>query len=152
LSKLGLWALVLLAFPVICGLVTGCAKRYDWFGRALSKVNIQTIHPVESAWDFAFGRPKECLVRVKLKSGEELFGWYGRSSLTSSDAEERDIFLQQVWIDENGRLSPQKGSLGIWVARDEISWIKFYSPSEVANESTIEPNAQQPIRIRTGAA
>jgi len=108
----------------------------EWFG-------LSTAKRTSEAWTWIWGelsRNKEGRwVKVILKGdGGAYLGAFGTNSLVSSDAQIRDIYLEQKWeLDAEGQ--PLAGNIpnnGVWISGNEISSVEFYPvPKEGADGS-----------------
>lgn len=119
------WFLLLFVGPATLGFLLGLNVRKGWTKKLLSKVHLNTIHPVNSAWDWRFGECEECWVLVVLKNGTRWAGYLGQKSFMSSDPVERDIYIQQVYeIGEENKWTPRTS--GVWIAHGEIQTLEFW--------------------------
>lgn len=100
-----------------------------------SKLKIKTIDPIDTAWDWLFLKSEPLIVKITLKDDTEICGWYAEDSFASSDASERDIYIQSVYkTDENGEHQIDPDSRGIYIFGDSIKHIKLIQPTEVQYE------------------
>lgn len=110
------------------GIGTGLLRRFDGVGWVCGRLGLSTVHPFQTAWDRAFMRSKGCLVRVTFKDGTNRYGVYGSKSLVSTEASERDIYLEQAYCQAaDGGLEQEIGTLGIWIPHSEVECVRFYS-------------------------
>jgi len=111
--------------PALIGLALGLNIRKGWTQRILGKVGINTIHPVDSAWDFRFGSCGRCWVQVTLKDGTEWAGLFGSGSFASTDSSERDIYIEQVYsVDDEGAWVSRTS--GVLLSGDQVQSIEFW--------------------------
>jgi hypothetical protein len=83
-------------------------------------------HPVAKPWDFVFQQRKQYWVIVYLKNGEQIGGKFSSKSFASSAPAEEQIYLEEVWLVENGVLQRAvKESAGVLVVASEISRVEF---------------------------
>jgi hypothetical protein len=94
----GLW--VLLLFVAVPAAV---AFGVSWWERRKSPA---AFRATPTAWDHMFRDRGSCFVRVRLKDGTWVGGWYGTRSFATSYPEARELFLQSAW-----RMNPDGGFL-----------------------------------------
>lgn len=87
------------------------------------RFNIQ----IPTAWDWYFSQRPICLVRIYLKDGNEIIGYFGESSYATSFPNDGNIYLEQVYVkNEKNELIASEGSSGILISKDSYSLIEFY--------------------------
>ncbi len=101
----------------------------------LGLVRISAAHSVDSGWNEAFSREGAPMIRVTLRDGRVVGGYFGQGSLAGYSEHAQDLFIAERWS-----LDPQTGwfqeravgTAGVWMARGEIVSIEFYerSPDE----------------------
>lgn len=114
----------------ILGIVLGLLKKYNVLRYILDKVGFNVSHPTETAWEYLFSKQKSSYVIILLNDDTKVYGWYSSKSFTSSDFEERDIYIEQFY-DENWNLVD--GNKGIYIAKDQIKTINFYKGADEEN-------------------
>ena len=125
----GAWFGILFIFPALLGASLGLNVRKGWTKWLLTKAKINTVHPVNVAWDWRFGECKECWVLVVLKNETKWAGFLGERSFMSSDPSERDIFIEKVYeIDGKTDVWTARDS-SVWIAHGEIQTIEFWPAS-----------------------
>jgi hypothetical protein len=85
-----------------------------------------------------------------LKDGHQVRGLFGSNSFASSEAEERDLFLQRRFEDDSWK--PIPGSDGILIMGSEIKHVEFIYDSRngslstqmLSNSSGCSPASSQP--------
>lgn len=94
--------------PIAFGLLLGAINRRDWFHRILRRLGIAMVHPIPSAWDWRFYEYREgTFVLITMDDGSRIGGRLGPKAFASSDPEERDIYLDEIWdFDEDGEWQP----------------------------------------------
>jgi hypothetical protein len=88
------------------------------------------FHPVPTAWDWTFNNRTSCFVRVRLKSGVWVGGWYGTvGSCASAFPSMADLFLEASYeINADGSFGPRViGSRGLYIRM--MTW-RFLSSSK----------------------
>jgi hypothetical protein len=102
--------------------------------RALERLKISVSHRTPSSWDYAWEDGEPCLVVATLRGGEVVGGYYGPKSHSGYGAQHRDLFLEERWevvtVDGATRLEPTTGSLGVWLAADDIVAVERYGVSD----------------------
>lgn len=133
------WVLLLITTMIMAltiGVVIGVAKQKWIVGWLFSKLNINLIHPTQSAWDYCFfTKQKGSFVIVTLKDDSKIFGWYSECSFSSSDYEERDIYIEKEYrIDSNDQWEIDLESDGVYIPKDNIKAIEFKKGADDRNE------------------
>lgn len=122
------WFAVIFIGPGAVGLLLGLNIRKGWSKWLVNKLGINTIHPVNCAWDWRFGQCEEGWVIAKLKDGTTWGGYLGTNSFMSSDTAERDIFIESVYsVSEGSEWEPRSSS--VWIAHGEIQSLEFLPKS-----------------------
>lgn len=102
--------------------------------KTLEALKISTSHRTPSSWDYAWEDGEPCLVVATLRDGKVVGGYYGPKSHSGYGAQHRDLFLEERWdvveVDGATRLEPTDGSLGVWLAADDIVVIERYGVSD----------------------
>jgi hypothetical protein len=111
----------------VTGFLIGIVRNKEWIRKIFSKIKIQIEHPIPTAWDYKFSKTKDLRwVIVSLSNGEVIYGKYCTQSLSSSDASNRDLYLEEVYIYEEGKpWFRVEGTDGIWISANEIKFIEF---------------------------
>jgi Family of unknown function (DUF6338) len=80
-----------------------------------------------TAWDGLFRDRSECLVRIQLKSGGWVGGWYSTSSWASSFPQPADLYLQAQYVMRaDGTFGPLlPGTGGVYVNGSEIEVLEI---------------------------
>ncbi|MFN4282810.1 MAG: DUF6338 family protein [Alphaproteobacteria bacterium] len=130
------WAWVILAGPVLLGGLLGYLSQKDVVHRFLQKIGLRPIHGVPTSWDWRFSQLTAHWILITLKDGSSVSGWFGEKSFASSDSEERDIYVEQVYeINDQGKWQRAAVGKGILIAANEIKFIELWPPEEKQNES-----------------
>ena len=104
----------------------GVVKQQGFIERLLAKIKVNKIHPVPTAWDYYFSKQEESWIIVTLKNGKTIYGKFSEHSFASSDAEERDLYIEKTYnIKKDMTWVEDDKSNGILVAKDEIETIEF---------------------------
>ncbi|VXC94792.1 conserved membrane hypothetical protein [Pseudomonas sp. 8Z] len=113
------YAFVLFVAPIIWVLLWSWLRTRELFQK-------NAPHPVAKPWDFVFQQRKQYWVIVYLKSGEQIGGKFSTKSFASSAPADEQIYLEEVWLVENGVLQRAvKESAGVLIGASEISHIEF---------------------------
>lgn len=118
---------VTVAGAIICSTVIGLIKQHRLIYRIAQNLKITVIDPTPTAWDFRLFTPSGSFVLVTLTDGKEVQGWFGGNSFASSDPQERDIFIEKVFLKSNDSETwvdnPEND--GIYISKDMIKYIEF---------------------------
>jgi hypothetical protein len=129
------WELILVSFaiifvaPILLGAIISFLRESDRAKGFLGRFT--TIDPTPSAWDFAFKRGGPYLVRVKLKDGERVGGFFGPESFASAYPERQELFLEEAWhLDAEGEfVSPIADSDGLMVHAETTEIVELMQAS-----------------------
>lgn len=130
------WALlVLLVVPVLAGSVLAhatVAERPRWLVSSVRFSGLAHHMQTPDAWTWHFGNGQPAYVRVTLKDGTRLLGYFGMRSLASTATASRDLYLQRQFSNDKakafGPVVPR--TAGVWINGDEIAFIEFFGPRE----------------------
>lgn len=128
LSSLCHWILLVLVSLIgstIIGIVIAVIKQKQIIDRLLYKLKVNTIHSTPTAWDYYFSKQESGFVIITLIDDSKLFGWYSSGSFTSSDPEERDIYVEKAYKVENEQWKLDEQSAGFYIPKDQIKVIEF---------------------------
>lgn len=127
------WLGLLFIGPAILGGVIGLNARQGWTRSLLAKLKINTSHPIDSAWDWRFSGCETCWVLAVLKDGTKWAGYLGDGSFMSTDADERDLYIDRVYEIGSENVWTAKGS-GVWIATGELQSLEFWPTKEEAHD------------------
>ncbi|WP_226961634.1 MULTISPECIES: DUF6338 family protein [Streptomyces] len=118
----GLWGLVLLiAVPALAAGLVSWWERRRWRAR---------YRGTPTAWDHMFRARGSCFVRVRLKDGTWVGGWYGGRSYATSYPHPPELFLESAWrMRADGsfdRRTPH--TAGLRVLGEDLDLLEFLSP------------------------
>lgn len=127
-----LWLFVFFLAPLTLGLLLGFVWQRDIHRRLASKIGIRITHPIPNSWDYMFGSIIEpAWLLVTLTDERQVAGFFGTRSFASSDVNERDIFVEQVYkVDSAGAWHPDDPGKGLWIPQREIKLITIWQRSE----------------------
>lgn len=122
---------ILFVAPVGLAVIVEFLRRSGIVRGVLRRVT--TIDPTPRAWDFAFQEGGPFFVRLKLRDGEMVAGFFGEGSFASAYPEQGDLFLEEAWrVDENGAfIERAPGTAGMMVPQDSIELVELLQPREV---------------------
>lgn len=109
-------------------------KLRPWF---LKRAGIDPGHGVPAGWEQLFLESpgaeagRGLMLRVTLDDGRVVGGYFGEKSLAGYTAHTRDLFLEERWVldEEDWFDGPVEGSLGLWIAENQIHSVEAYTPS-----------------------
>lgn len=137
------WALLVLVTilgAVIIALLVAVTKQKNLVGKAFNMVNIDTIHSIPTAWDYIFVKREAGFITVSLIDGSKINGWYSSKSFTSSETDERDLFIEEQYNDDWTQIVENKG---VYIARNQIKTIEFLKgEEEMSNNNPTDKNNQ----------
>jgi hypothetical protein len=141
-AYLGLALLGLLILPLA---VAETSRRWSRSRRvrpwALKKLDIDLGHSVPSAWEQLFGGSRGALerrgllLRVTLKDGRIVGGFFGDASLAGYTEDRRDLFIEERWsLNHNDWFeAPVPASRGVWLSDEQIQSVEAYVPPEATS-------------------
>lgn len=119
---------------IITGSIIGLIKHFELPRKLFGLFKIKMNHPVPTAWDYIFNKKEECFVTVTLKSGKTVSGNFFCNSFASSEATERDLYIEKIYdVDDNENWNEVPRSLGMYISKDEIETIEFFTMEEIEN-------------------
>ena len=108
--------------------VIGVIKQKSVIERLFNKIGVNKIHPAPTAWDYYFSKQEESWIVVTLKNGKTIYGKFSEHSFSSSDAEERDLYIEKTYIIKDDLTwEEDEKSKGILIAKEEIETIEFFT-------------------------
>ena len=89
-----------------------------------------------TAWDGLFRDLPECLIRVRLKSGIWVGGWYSTSSWAASYPNANDLYLEKQYSMSSVGLfgAPLDGSGGVYISGADIEVLEIINPGQSDEE------------------
>lgn len=131
--QIGKWsasALEYVVIPLIFGALLGLETFFDAATRFWSKIGIQPVHHVPTAWDYAFSRlQRGTYVIVTLTDGSQVSGVYGAGSFSSSSKDERDILIDDVWEVEEGVWTRAPAPKSVLLCGKDIRTVELFKGS-----------------------
>ncbi len=127
------WLLLILV-SLLCssliGIVFAFVKQKQFVAKVLSRCQLKTSHSVPTAWDYIFSEQNEMFVIITLKDDKQIFGWYSTNSFTSSDPDERDMFVEKIYDYNDGEWLVDDYNQGCYISKDQIKFIEFKKGAE----------------------
>jgi hypothetical protein len=135
-----IWVFVYLLGPFLAGVLLGVVWQNNLARWVFGKIGIRLIHHIPNSWDYMFDSIREpSWILVTLAEGGEVAGYFGTKSFASSDIEERDLFLEQVYkVSENGDWVADDRGKGVWLARERIKLITVWRERPVGSQEDVE--------------
>lgn len=129
-----IWKLLVLAVAVLVVIpfVISNAARL-WQGsevrpKVLGRARISLAHSTPSGWDHYFATSSFAYLRVTLRDGRVVGGYYGPESFAGYSDQKQDLYLEHRWeLDDDDWFTRQaEGTRGVWLARESIVSVEFY--------------------------
>jgi hypothetical protein len=130
-ARAAIWIMLILGGPALFGLLLGIAAQKEWTNWIGDKLNLNIVHVIPTAWDWRFSKVPRggMFIMVTLKNGDQVAGLFGSNSFASSDAGERDLFIEEEYIvSEDGRWEARSERVGILICQQEVKYIEFWQP------------------------
>jgi hypothetical protein len=94
--------------------------------------------PHITSFDYYFDRKEPVFVRLRLKNGEVIGGYFGNKSYASGYPTEGDLYLEAVYSiseDDDKFLEPIEGTDGLLITKDEYCYMELLSVPKPNEES-----------------
>ena len=129
-ASLPVWVWGFLQFfllPCAIAMAIVVFDQREWFYSINDHFKLRLAHHIPAAWDYAFGNLRDArYVIVKLNDGTKYAGKYGRASFASSNREERDLLLDEVWkLNETGDWAVIEPKRAVLLCGRDISWVEI---------------------------
>jgi hypothetical protein len=112
--------------PVIFGGAYEHLLQKDSLGKLLSYFGLEILKPSLTGWDHKFSKIKGgAWIRVTFKDRSRVVGWFGSSSLASGEQKERDIYIEQVWVEASDKWKSVPRTDGMIIKGGDIKHIEF---------------------------
>jgi hypothetical protein len=132
--------LLILVGPAIFGFVLGLAAQKEWTSWLADKLDLSIVHVIPAAWDWRFSKVPRggMFVMVTLTSGERVAGFFGSNSFASSDAGERDLYIEEEYtVIDQGTWEARTEKVGILISAKEIKYVEFWNPQPPAEALSV---------------
>lgn len=130
------WVFLVLVGPAVFGFILGVAAQREYFTRLANWLGFTVVHIIPAAWDWRFSSISRdgIFVMVTLTSGERVAGYFGSNSFASSDAGERDLYIEEEYtVTDEGVWEARRESVGLLISAREIRYIEFWNPQRGEN-------------------
>lgn len=129
--ELDAWVIAFLeyaAVPIAIGLFLAYAVQGEWDYKIADKMRLQLAHHIPASWDYTFEIIKSgAYLLVTLKDDSTVRGRYAGESFSSTNKDERDLLLSQVWeVDGFGVWSEATPKRSILLCGGDIRFIEIY--------------------------
>lgn len=126
--------LILFVSPIVLGLMARWLARNERVQCVLSAFGFILQRFIPTSWDFKFEKEAPCWIIVRLRDGSSVCGFFGNRSFAGDDPEERDLYIEAVFVPrDGGHWQPVADTGGILIKANEISTIEFKTICEVTN-------------------
>ena len=124
-------ALLIIVFPAVIGIVIGLGVQKEWLYSLLRKLRLEPVHGIPSAWDWKFMASRAQWITVYLNEGGEVLAKYDADCFVSTDPNERDLYISNVYRWVEGKSEPEKDERveGLLLKGDSIDRIEFHPPN-----------------------
>ncbi len=82
-------------------------------------------------------------IEITLMDDKKKYGLYSCESFTSSDPEERDIFVEQSYRVEDGQWIPDLPKKGFYIPKNQIKMIEFLFENHNPQNGIDDKNGEQ---------
>ena len=127
-----IWTTIILISPVVLGIVAGFVSEKELVRKALQKLGFNPAHIIPTGWDYRFSKTMgDSWITVTLKDSAVIHGKFGPKSFASSDASDRDLYIEEVYtISDTNEWGIVPGTDGVLIRGDQIQYIEFQKESE----------------------
>ncbi|WP_071799067.1 DUF6338 family protein [Natronohydrobacter thiooxidans] len=133
INSLAFYAEILVC-PVVLGILFGRFAGSGTVGFVLRRLSMPGTHPIAEAYDFAFaGGKSKGFVILTYSDDTVIFGYFGDQSLAASDDKRSDIFLEALYVVEDGQWRMASPPRAAWISLAGIRSIEFLKSEENTN-------------------
>ena len=130
INSLSFYAEILVC-PVILGVIFGRFAGSGTVGFVLRRLSMPGTHPIAEAYDFAFaGGKQKGFVILTYADDTVIYGYFGDPSLAAADDRRSDIYLEALYVVENGQWQVASPPRAAWISLAGIRSIEFLKPEE----------------------
>ncbi len=124
-----IWATIILISPLVLGIIIGIISEKQYVRIILQKIGLTPAHMIPTGWDYWFSKAVgDNWIIVTLKDDTIIPGKFGSRSFASSDPNDRDLYLEEVYsISEENEWVITPGTGGILINGDQIKYIEFFN-------------------------
>jgi Family of unknown function (DUF6338) len=123
--RITMWLLLLGVGPLLFGSLLGIVASFGIVKKLISFLGISVVHPMPTAWDYKLSKSEQQFVFVTLKNGTRFAGRYGGKSFASSEPNERDLYLEEIYDWSGSSQWKTREGSGVWLTGSEIQSIEF---------------------------
>lgn len=125
-------SLVFILSGIVTGVIIALLKKYNVLGKLLNVLKIESTNPIPTAWDYVFSKYESYWVEVEVSSGKQIRGLFSNMSYASSEYDNRDIYLEELYEkkSDNSVWEKVERTKGVWISSSDIKHIKFYKLEE----------------------
>lgn len=106
--------------------VIGLIQQKQLIRKVLAHFKVYILHSIPNSWDYCFSKNQPTWLIVTLVDGGIIYGQFSTKSFASSDAEERDLYIEKIYsIDDNNTWIEIEGIDGIYIPKEQIKTIEF---------------------------
>lgn len=119
---------LIIIIPIVLGIVIGIVEQKGLDKKVLNKLGISIIHSTPTAWDYKFSNIKDySWIIVTTKDDKKFMGYFSTQSFASSEAEERDLYLEKLYTrnEDNTDWILNGQNDGILIKVEEIKYLEF---------------------------
>ena len=122
-------AAIVVGAPTAVGVLVGVAVQNEWLYRLLRCIRLEPVHGIPSAWDWKFMRANTQWITVHLKDGATILALYEKDCFVSTDPNERDLYLSNVytWGEDGAGPVRDTRTEGLLLKADSIDRIEFHT-------------------------
>jgi hypothetical protein len=116
------------AVPIAVGVILAYVSGYGLIYKAAQWIKLPIAHHLPTAWDYTFeSLPAGTFILVTLKNGTTIPGKMAKDSFASSNEEERDLLIEELWqIDQGGQWSPASPPRSALICGNEIRLVEVF--------------------------
>jgi len=128
--KIAMALALIVVLPALVGTGLGWEIQAGGLRKLLRCIGLNPVHVVPSAWDWKFSNMDGAWILVTLKNGTKFRGYFGDQSFSSSDPDERDLYISHVFKERKKKGASKKSwkevkGKSVWVRGEEIVSIEF---------------------------
>ncbi len=123
-----IWGGIIFISPIFVSLAILLLNKYELLRKVSRLLGLNMIDPIPTAWDYKFSKIEgERWVILTLVNDQYYAGLWGTNSFASSEAGERDIFLEEAYtIKEDGTWEKTVNTDGILIKGELIRAVQFF--------------------------
>lgn len=121
----------LLGLVLLIGVPAAAAAAVSWWERRRRPAARYSGTP--TAWDRMFQDRGSCFVRMRMRDGAWVGGWYGSRSFVTAYPQPPEVYLESAWLmrPDGSFIRPVAGSAGLHVRAEETDLLELLLPPPV---------------------